>query len=119
MAEFFTFADGILILDSELENAPMGDEVAQEDAQTGAEPVVVEPVSRTEADDELEIPLIRRNAAKKSAAGPSKKRPQDKEVEVEEELTEGIFIKRPRLPGCPDVRPWFLERMNPPSILNP
>jgi hypothetical protein len=39
-------------------------------------------------------------------------------VDDEEELAEGLFVKRPKLPKCPDVKKRMLSKMNPPSIHN-
>ena len=47
----------------------------------------------------------------------SKKRPRDIAPD-EEELIEGssLYIKRPRIPECPDIRKWILQSMTPPSF---
>ena len=39
----------------------------------------------------------------------------------EEELIEGsgLYVKRPRIPGCPDTQKWILQHMNPSSFQNP
>ena len=49
----------------------------------------------------------------------SKKRPRDMAPD-EEELIEGssLYVKRPRIPECPDTRKWILQHMNPLSFQN-
>ena len=50
----------------------------------------------------------------------SRKRPQDVAPD-KEELIEGndLFIKRPRIPRCPDAWKWILKNMSPASFQNP
>ena len=47
----------------------------------------------------------------------SKKRPRDM-APNDEELIEGsgLYIKRPRISGCPDTRKWILQNINPSSF---
>ena len=49
----------------------------------------------------------------------SRKRPQDITPD-EEELIEGsgLFVKRLRIPGYPDIRKWILKNKSPASLQN-
>ena len=53
----------------------------------------------------------------------SRKRPRDDndDAQDEEELIEGsgLFTKRPRIPGCPDMKEWLVKNKKPASLQNP
>ena len=52
----------------------------------------------------------------------SRKRPRDVDgAQDEEELIEGsgLFTKRPRIPGCPDMKGWLLKNKKPASLQDP
>ena len=47
----------------------------------------------------------------------SRKRPRDVAPDKEELIEgSGLFVKCPRIPGCPDTRKWILKNMVPTSF---
>ena len=111
MADYLSFADGVPISDP-----------ASSDSD--------EELNISEINLDEEEPEVRFNdpnadlevLATSSITDPdvSQKRPRD-EVESEEELIEGsgLFAKRPRIPGCPDMKEWLLKNKNPASLQDP
>ena len=116
MVDYLSFADGIPIsvaipsdsdedfnmegvdLDEEEPGVP---EVRFNDPTVEAEELVIAPPSSLE---------------------PSRKCPrEDDDSQDREELIEGIgiFAKRPRIPGCPDMKEWILKHKRPASLQDP
>ena len=113
MADYLSFADGVPISvpvpsdsdkDFNMEGVDLNEEeqeVRFDDPNITSDDLVVAPPALPEV---------------------SRKRPRDDDgAQDEEELIEGsgLFTKRPRIPGCPDMKGWLLKNKKPVSLQDP
>ena len=117
MTDYLSFADGI----------PLSDPIpADSDEEFYMSGVNLDEV------EEPEVPEVQFNdptveaedlvTAPTSNPELSRKRPrEDDDSQNAEELIEGsgIFVKRPRIPGCPDMKEWLLKNKRPVSLQDP
>ena len=111
MADYLFFADGVPISD------PVSSDSEEDLDISGVnldeeEPEVRFNDSSIDAEDLAVVPLINPDS--------SRKRPRDN-AEDEEEIFEGsgLFAKRPRIPGCPDMKEWLIKNKKPASLQDP
>ena len=113
MADYLSFADGVLISD------PASSDSKEELNVSGLNLDEEEPEVRfndpSAESEDLEVTPISNLEA-------SRKRPRDDDdAQNEEELIEGsgLFAKRPRIPGYPDMKEWLVKNKKPASLQNP
>lgn len=113
MADYLTFAGGIIISDTESSNsegeANITDLTVEEEPEVRFNPP-------TDVTQDLATNQIQRRVP---TTEPIRKRPRDV-APNEEELIEGsgLYIKHPRIAGCPDMRKFIVHKMIPPSLHN-
>ena len=108
MADYLFFADGVPISD------PVSSDSEEDLDISGVNLDEEEPEVRfndpsVDAEDLAAAPQINLNS--------SRKRPRDS-VEDEDEILEGsgLFAKRSRIPGCPDMKEWLIKNKKPASL---
>ena len=117
MADYLSFADGIPLSDPIPADSDEEFDMSGVNLDEAEEPGVPE-VRFNDPTVEAEELVI----APPSSLEPSRKRPrEDDDFQDREELIEGsgIFAKRPRLPGCPDMKEWILKHKRPASLQDP
>ena len=114
MADYLLFADGITISD------PVSSDSKEELNVSGLNLDEEEPEVRFN-DPSVESEDL--TVADISNPEASQKRPHDddNDAQDEEELIKGsrLFAKRPRIPGCPDMKKWLVNNKKPVSLQNP
>ena len=108
MADYLSFADGVPILDPESSDSDEELDVSGVNLDE-EEPEVQFDDSNVDAEDLATAPQINPNS--------SRKRPRD-DAEDEEEIFEGsgLFTKRPRIPGCPNMKECLIKNKKPASL---
>ena len=113
MADYLSFADGVPI------SVPIPSDSDEDFNMEGVHLDNEEPEVRFNdpdiASDDLAV-------APPSLPEVSRKRPRDNDdAQNKEELIEGsgLFTKRPRIPGCPDMKKWLLKNKKPVSLQDP
>ena len=113
MADYLSFMGGITISD------PVSSDLEEELNVSGLNLDEEEPEMR------FNDPCIKSEdlaVAPNSNPETSRKWPRDDDdAQNEEELIEGsgLFAKRPRIPGCPDMKEWLLKNKKPVSLQDP
>ena len=111
MADYLFFANGV----------PISDPVSSD----SEEDLDISCVNLDEEEQEVRFNDPRVDAEDLAAApqinpDSSRKRPRDN-AEDKEEILEGngLFAKRPRIPGCPDMKEWLIKNKKPASLQDP
>ena len=113
MADYLSFADGVPI------SVPVPSDSDEDFNMEGVDLDEEEPEVRF---DDPNITSDDLAVAPPSLPEVSRKRPRDDDdAQNEEELIEGsgLFAKRPRIPGCPDMKGWLLKNKKPVSLQDP
>ena len=113
MADYLSFADGVPISVPALSDSD--EDFNMEGVNLDEEEPEVRFDDPNVASDDLAV-------APSSNPEVSRKRPRDDDdAHNEEELIEGsgLFAKRPRIPGCPDMKEWLLKNKKPVSLQDP
>ena len=113
MADYLSFADGVPISVPALSDSD--EDFNMEGVNLDEEEPEVRFDDPNVASDDLAVALS-------SNPEVSRKRPRDDDdAQNEEELIEGsgLFAKRPRIPGCPDMNEWLLKNKKPVSLQDP
>ena len=111
MADYIFFAGGVPISDLESSNL---------DEELNVVGLTLDEESEVHFNN-LNLELKSLAIASVSAMEVSKKRPRD-EAPDEKELIEGsrgLFAKRPRIPGCLDMKKWPMKNKSPASLQDP
>ena len=113
MADYLSFADGVPI------SVPVPSDSEEDFNMEGVDLDNEEPEVRFNDPDVASDDLA---VAPPALPEVSRKRPRDVDgAQDEEELIEGsgLFTKRPRIPGCPDMKGWLLKNKKPASLQDP
>ena len=116
MADYLSFVDGVPISD------PVSSDSDEELNVTGLTLDEEPEIRFNDLDLSIEDLATAPVNAPKSSTDPKvgQKHPRD-DAQSEEELIEGsgLFAKRPRIPGCPDMKKWLMKNKKPASLQDP